>query len=187
MPQRCPANATRPSITLSLLALILACAGCGEANLLSISTPPTWEMVLKISGQEVTLPMTLLEVYVTDDYDYPEIYELSGEGITLVGEFPLDIRVDYGETWPALFGQQINILPRYNTYDGPKESYITLPSGQIAEVTGGHFTAESQSGQYAGRDGDLTLSGKITLHLKTGSGEEKIARGTFAVHCMTWG
>ena len=56
----------------------------------------------------------------------------------------------------------------------------------MAVVTGGSFTAEKLLGRYAGEAQDLTLSGKITLHLKTQAGE-KTVHGSFAAHCITWG
>ena len=58
---------------------------------------------------------------------------------------------------------------------------ITLPDRGAVPILSGDLVAERLSGKYA--DVDLTLSGRITLTTRDGD----VLRGTFAVHCVTWG
>jgi hypothetical protein len=65
----------------------------------------------------------------------------------------------------------------------PVDSKIALPGTPEIAVTGGTMFVEKFSGKLAGSDGDKTLSGKISLHLRDG----RTLEGTFAVHAVTWG
>jgi len=166
---------------------MLAWAGCsGEGDPgRSSGAVPVWELTLSGDGTTVTLPLHIMNVYLVEDHRYPETYELEGDGVVLAGEFPLDVHVDYDEAWEKLLGKSVAIKPKGGA-DGATESMLTLPGYGRLKVVGGSFTSEKYSGKYAGLEGDLTLSGSITIRVQTASGEKEYS-GRFAVQCVSWG
>jgi hypothetical protein len=161
-------------------ALSLGCTGNDASDV----TIPEWNLALNIDGGEVRLPLEVFNVYLVDDETYPEDFELLGEGVALVGEFPLDIHVGYGDDWEVLFGKNISIKPYGGFYLEPKNSVITLPGKPVMKVLGGSLIPEKVTGKYA--DLDMTLWGRINLLVQTPDGEKNF-EGTFAVYCVTWG
>lgn len=141
------------------------------------------KLVLTIDGTSVELPLEKLDVFLTEEEQYPEIFELHGGGVVLVGEFPAGVRVDYAENWRLLIGKTIPILPQGGVNRDEQLSSITLPGHAAANVVGGSFTVEKVSD---GWDAKTPLSGKIELKIATPEGEQVI-RGTFAVLGTTWG
>ena len=174
------------AFTVILCAALLPSAGCsgGESGGRSAAVPP-WELTLIVDGQTVTLPLSVMNVYLVEDHRYPETYQIEGDGVMLAGEFPLDVYVDYDEAWEKLLGKSIAIKPKGGDY-GATESMLTLPGYGRLKVVGGSFTSDKYSGKYAGMEGDLTLSGKITIRVQTDAGEKEYS-GTFAVQCVSWG
>lgn len=172
---------SRLGIAITLAAFV---SGCGSVSL--SSSPPSWELKLDMDGKQVTMPLEIMNVYLVEDHQYPEIFEIEGDGVVLVGQFPLDIHVDYEENWKLLIGKEIKISASGGDPRNERNSSIKPPEQKAMKVLGGTFVCEKFSGQYAGRDGDMTLSGKITLRVSTPSGE-KTYSGTFAVHCVSWG
>jgi hypothetical protein len=142
---------------------------------------------LKVDGVEVTLPLEAMNVYVTDNHEYPEHFEVLGVGITLVGECPLETRVDYEERWDVLIGKAIALSPRGGHPGEPREASVTLPGRPPMAVVEGSFVARRVSGDRPGKEGDKTLSGDVTIHVQDASGRTGTLSGTFAVHCITWG
>jgi hypothetical protein len=165
-------------------------AGCSEGSPEGGPSPEvkaSWALTLKVDGNPVKVPLEILHVYlVEDEKQYPEIFEIQGPGVALVGEFPMDVHVDYGEEWKRLFGKTVAIAPRGGDPRDPKESHLTLPGGEPLKVLGGSFTAEKLTGKWAGSKGDRTLHGRITLRVAAPGGE-KTLEGTFAVLAVTWG
>jgi hypothetical protein len=165
---------------------LLLLAGCDVAT--SVSREETvknfaQKLVLQIDGQSVELPLEKLDVYLTEDEEYPEIFELLGLGVVLVGEFPAGVRVDYGEHWNVLVGKAIPIAAKGGDPREEKTSSITLPGKPAANVVGGTFTVEKFE---EGWDAKTPLTGRIELKLATPEGEKSVS-GTFAVLGTTWG
>jgi hypothetical protein len=166
---------------------LLAAVGCssGEEGPES-SSKEAWRLVFTYNGSDVMLPLQGMDVYlVEDEEEYPEVYEINGPGVTMVGVLPMDSHVGYDENWPILFGKSIVVHPRGGAFE-EKESFIQLPDGTRARILGGSLVPEKVSGKYSGSEGDVTLSGTFTLRVMTSAGQEEIS-GRFAVHCVTWG
>jgi hypothetical protein len=162
-------------------------AGCENAvENKAPAAPPEWALNLTVDGAAVKLPLEIMDVFLVEDHAYPESYEIRGTGVTLVGEFPLTIHVDYGENWQLLKSQPIPISGTLDNPNVASQSTLQLPNIGTANVVGGSFTVDSISGEYAGVEGDLTLAGTIHLELQTQAGPKSVS-GTFAVHAVTWG
>jgi hypothetical protein len=177
----------RRAVRVNLIALgLLLASGCEVAtNASREETVKNFaqKLVLQVDGQSVELPLEKLDVFLTEEEEYPEIFELLGPGVALVGEFPVGVRVDYGEHWDLLVGKAIPIAAKGGDPRAEKTSSITLPGKPAANVVGGTFTVEKFD---AGWDAKTPLTGRIELQLATPDGEKTI-RGTFAVLGTTWG
>jgi hypothetical protein len=165
--------------------------GCGgsekaeDAELDRENARASWRIDLDENGSTHEIPVERFDIYLTEDADHPEIFEFHGDGVTLVGKFPSNVRVDYSEDLENLIGQPIQIEAQGGDPGEPKLSKITL-DGVVAPVATGTFTVERLSGKIQGSDGDRTVHGRIELHLRRGDGEH-ILRGTFGAHAVTWG
>jgi hypothetical protein len=143
-----------------------------------------WKLVLDDDGMRHEMPMERMDIFLTEDESYCEIFEIRGAGVTLVGEFPADIHVDYEAAYERLIGREIIILRRGGDPREPKMSKVTL-DGVVTPVTSGTFTVERLSGKWEDVDGDRTLHGTIELRVP-GSDGERTLRGRFATHAVTW-
>lgn len=174
---------TRCAWLVVAFALLVACSS-GEKT--SESKSGDWQLTFTYGGDEVTLPLQHLHIYlVEDEASYPEVFEIAGEGVALAGTFPMDTHVSYGEHWDVLFGKTITIDANGGARDDII-SYVQLPDGTKAFVIDGSLVPEKIEGKTTGIDGDKTLSGTFTLRVRTGMGEENIS-GRFAVHPVTLG
>lgn len=177
--------ATRAAAVMVPLALALAgCSGGGSSE--EAASPGDWALVLKPDGGEVTIALEIMNVFLVEDESYPEVYEIVGEGATLVGTFPENLHVGYEEAWERLFGTAVLIEP---TGGDPREtrfSFVELAPGVKSRVTGGTIVFERISGKMEGVEGDKTLHGRVMLKVDTGLGEETVT-GTIAVHVVAWG
>jgi len=179
----------RVCLAFTLVSLLLM--GCGrkgtaeDAELDRESARASWKIDLEENGSTHEIPLERFDIYLTEDANDPEIFEFHGAGVTLVGRFPSNVRVDYSETLENLIGKQIQIEAQGGDPGEPKLSKITL-DGVAAPVATGTFTVESLSGKIQGSDGDRTVHGRIELHLRRGDGEH-ILRGSFGAHAVTWG
>ena len=171
-----------------LLALLgtLGCSDAGGEDGPSADAKASWALVLKIDGADVRLPLEHLFVFLVEDETDSEIFEILGPGVALVGEFPADVHVGYGEDWPKIFGKTFGILEQGGDPREPKESHVVLPDGTRARVLDGTFTAERLTGKWAGLKGDRTLHGRVRLRLETPGGE-KAVEGAFAAQAVTLG
>ncbi len=171
----------------TLLCLILmTLAGCGDGLPGALSTSRTWELVVDIDGTQVKIPLDVMNVYLVEDVAYPETFEILGDGVSLVGKFPIDLHVGYEEDWQKLIDHEITISDSYEGYREIRSSTIILPGREPMTVLGGTLVFDSVTGKYAGRDGDITLAGEVTLRVKTPSGQVDL-KGTIAVHGVSWG
>jgi hypothetical protein len=171
--------------------LVFALTGCGTSGDPEQSardrdnSRQAWKITLDEDGATHEIPVERMDIYLTEDDSETEIFELHGDGVTLVGEVPLDARVDYAETFENLIGKPIEIRAQGGDPGDPKRSKITL-DGIPASVSAGTFTVERLSGKLEGSEGDRTLHGRIELRLHGLDGERTL-RGSFGVHAVTWG
>ena len=166
-----------------LSALTIPACGGGENK---AAAPDEWRMVLNHKLETLTIPLDAMNVFLVEDESYPEYFAIEGERTALVGQFPAGLGVGYGEDWKALFGKTIVISPHGGDPADPQDSFVEMPDGVRARVSGGTIVFEKLTGKTAGVDGDLTLSGRVMLIVQTAAGVENLT-GTIAVHCVTWG
>ena len=174
-------------LTFMFAAVVGFSAGCADENGSGLFSPPQWKMVLHFEGAELEFPLEVMNVFLVEDHAYPETYEMIGPDVTLVGEFPLDVHVDYGEDWKKLIGVTVTISPSYDLGREIKQSTITLANGTTLKVVDGTFTPKEFTGKYAGSEGDMTLTGVITVTVQTPASGEQTLEGTFSVHAVSWG
>ena len=166
------------------VSVMIACSSGGGSN--RTVDKNTWKLTFTYDGSDVELPLETMLVYLVEEEDqYPEVFEIAGDGVTLVGTFPMDSHVGYEENWPIIFGKSIEVASSGGARDD-KMSSIRLPDGTNAFVSGGTLVPEKLEGTLDGLEGDKTLHGTFTLRVRTGMGEEEIS-GRFAVHCLTLG
>lgn len=145
-----------------------------------------WKLVFAYDGADMELPLEKMEIYlVEEEQQYPEVFEITGSGVTLVGTFPMDCHVGYEENWPVLMGRTITVAASGGARDDMM-SYVQMPDGGKAFVVGGSLVPEKIAGKIDGMDGNRTVSGTFVLRVRTGLGEEELT-GRFAVHCYTLG
>jgi hypothetical protein len=182
-----------PSLVLTAIAVALSLHGCSapagddaaRAARDREQAESGWKLAIEDGGQAHELALGRMDIYLTEDEAYPEIFEILGEGVTLVGEFPAGVRVDYDEDFEKLVGQAIPVSASGGDPREPKSSSVTL-GPLAAPVTGGSFTVEKVTGRWSGSEGDKTLHGTIELRIPSADGERTV-RGRFAVHAVTWG
>jgi len=166
---------------------LLLSSGCAEVeDLTSLKQEVEsfeQKLVLEVAGKPVEIPLEKLDIFLTEDEEYPEIFEMHGSGVVLVGTFPADVRVDYGDHWDRLVEKPIPISDEGGDPRDLKKSHVTLPGQAKLTVTGGTFTVEKFSDSY---DAKTPLTGRIELKVETPAGEQTY-KGTFTVKGTTWG
>jgi len=174
--------------SLPALLVLSLLVSCGPPPTAVASKSEKWKLILDVKGQKVELPLEVMYVHLTDDDAYPESFEIKGASINLVGEFPVSLRIGYGEEWEKILNKEIKIMNRvradYYWIEGP--STITLPGAPMRYISSGTFTIKKISGKMAGIEGDITLSGEVTLNMSVGDDIEQV-KGTFAVHGVSLG
>ena len=186
-------NSSRFSMTLTAIGVALALAGCdvsgGDTQVQAAHdrerSKADWKLTVEWAGGRHELPIERMDIFLTEDEEYPEIFEMLGEGLALVGEFPAGVSVDYDEAHENLIGKTVMIAPSGGDPREPKQSFVTL-GGMRVPVLGGTFTVEQTRGKWAGSDGNKTISGTIELRIP-GEGGETTIRGRFASHAVSWG
>lgn len=168
---------------LVVLSSIAGLLGCSPPAPVEPPEPIDPKLTLAVDGVETDVAITELDIYLVEDSAYPEHFRFEGPGIELVGEFPLDIHVDYGEHWEVLLGRPIAIAHTtdYPRLNGP--SRIRLPNLGSVEIVSGTFTVERIGASY---DSDTQLFGTISLTYAGDSGDVTLS-GRFAVNASTWG
>jgi hypothetical protein len=175
----------RAGVLGAYLALLLA-AACGGSDQRAgepVAAPDGWQLVLEVDGERVVLPLARLDIYLVEDDEYPERYELHGEGVTLAGTFPLTLHVGYEEAFERLVGRRVPVEPESADPAAPKRSVLVLPDGRTLAVTGGWLEVERIA---PGTTGDAGAHGRLELRVR-GDGGERELRGRFAVQLAAWG
>lgn len=143
-----------------------------------------WKLTLDDAGATSEMPIERMDIYLTEE-GYPELFEIRGSGVTLVGEFPRDVRVGYDEAFEKLIGKPVTILASGGDPREPKNSSVTI-HGMGAPVVVGSFTVEKVTGKWSGSEGNKTIWGTIEVRIP-GADAERTLRGRFAAHAVTWG
>lgn len=178
-------SAPRRARALGVLALVVL-VGCGGGGGEQAAAPEAWKMVLNHNSSSVVIPLNAIDVYLADDESYPEYFSIESDGVVIGGTLPQGVHVGYNEDWQQLFGKAIVVSPQGGDPSDPRDAYIELAEGVRSKVMGGTIVFEKISGKTGGKDGDLTLSGRVMLVVQTGAALENVM-GTIAVHCVTWG
>lgn len=168
-----------------LLAGIVTVSSCGADEPDTRAAVDAFEQKLEIAfdGGTIAIPVETMEVWLTDSPSRSESFEISGEGVSIVGAFPKDLRVDYAENWHVLVGRPVPISSRGGDPDFDRPSILTVPGVGQYRVIGGTLTVDSVA---AGWNGQTPLTGRIELRVRAATGEVSL-NGTFAVKAMTWG
>lgn len=176
------------AVFLSLLAVItlVGCGGGGSEGEPDRSAAPRPELRLMVAGEEVVVPLEMMDVFLVEDDSYPETFEIRGPGVLLVGAFPLDVHVDYEADLSKLEGHEVVLQSTGGGYGQPQTSKLTLPGGTAQAVIGGWFMVEASTGPQEGVKGDGTISGRISVQVQGEFGTTALS-GTFAVPATTWG
>jgi hypothetical protein len=173
--------------TSAVLAILAGCSGDSDGDGPSAAVKASWTLTLRVDGADVALPLETMNVMLAEDPNVrPEVFEVLGPSVVLVGDFPKGLTVGYGENWAALFGKSIAISPRGGDPREPKDSRVEIPGKGAWRVLGGTLAPEKLTGRHAGSKGDRTLHGRISLRVDTGAGEATV-EGRFAVQAVTWG
>jgi hypothetical protein len=160
---------------LALLVALAALCACGVPGG-GPEPPKPGTMRLSVEGREVELKVEVLDVYLVENPDaYPESYVLRGPDVGLVGKFPQDLHVGYGEKFDLLKQRPITILRETGLDVEESPSFVTLPGAKPVDVTGGTIKVERVDGS--------TLSGTVLLQFA----DRAPVSGTFAVEAKTWG
>ena len=178
---------------LGVLLLFLALCGCSrhvatEADTIDqdvAKAQATWKLSLGTEGTTSELPLVAMDIYLVDDPEqWPEIFEISGPEVTLVGAFPMDLHVGHETAFQRLIGKSVAIDAHGGDPHDPKNSRVRL-GGSDMPVLSGTVTFERVSGKWAGEQGDQTLWGRVELRVPGAAGD-RMVRGSFAVHAVTW-
>jgi hypothetical protein len=179
----------RQSAVLLPLVATIALVGCAsneEADRAARSGQPASELRLIVGQEEVALPLEMMDIFLVEEYAYPETFEMRGPGILLVGQFPLDVHVGYEANLEVLRGRDIALQPSGGGSFEPKASVLKLPGRARMAVLGGRFVVEQSTGPREGVKGDGTLSGRISIQVQGESGLTTL-EGDFSVPATTWG
>jgi len=177
---------------LSFIAVmvLVGCASKDEAGQAGDAGRLTSELRLVVGQEEVSLPLEMMDIFLVEGQAYPETFAMRGPRVLLVGEFPLDIHVDYEGNLEALVGREIIVQSsggeRGSEYGQPQASTLTLPGRAPLAVLGGSFVVDETTGPREGVKGDGTLSGRIGIQVQDASGVTTL-QGHFAVQATTWG
>lgn len=144
-----------------------------------------WVLVIEDGGAKSELPTEVMNIFLSENDDDPEPFEIVGTGVALAGSIPAAMRVGYGEEFAKLVGKPIPLAANGGDPSEPKSSSVTL-NGVRYPVAGGTFTVERLSGKWEGSEGNRTLHGTVELRV-VGADGERTVRGTMAVHAVTWG
>ncbi len=186
-------NQIAPRISVIALAAfsVFWLSGCGGQKAKE-KVREGWRIVLKNKKQTYDMRLSVMNVYVTDPVaaaEYPEAFEIFGENIHLIGTFPLDKRVGFESNFDILLNTPITVkMQMMNARDykiNDRFSAIVLPEGGRKYVKG-QIIFRERTGSTTGRDGDVTLTGEITLEVGTDSDQQTLT-GTISVHPVAWG
>ena len=170
---------------------LLCLGGCGGKK---EKGPPTdgWKIILKDGKQSLEYRLSVMNVYVTDPVaaaEYPEAFEVFGENVHLLGTFPLETRIGFDSNIDVLLNTPITIkMQMMNARDYKIENSFSsiILDGADRKYVKGEIIFRQRTGKTTGRDGDITLTGEITLEIGTGA-DRKTLTGTISVHPVAWG
>jgi hypothetical protein len=161
----------------------LAGCGAGEPDAQVAVERFQQSLVIQFEGKAFPIPIDALDVWLTRNSSRPEIFEIHGNGVAIVGAFPPGLRVGYDENWHALVGKSVPVSARGGNPRYQKPSVLNVPRLGQFRVIGGHIVVETVE---PGWGGQTPLTGRIQLRVRAARGES-VLNGAFAVKAMTWG
>ena len=184
--------------TILAFSTLIFIAGCLEPPPPPRPSRPKPELVLKVDGEEVRMPLELLSVYLSENKNIPETFEIDSPldysreneldppDVMLVGEFPKTLRIGYSEHWELLFDKPVKLLSYGGARESPRASTLKLPGKPRMNVIGGSITFEDIWYARIRSKSNPTISGTIRIRVRTDQGVREYP-GTIAVRCMGWG
>jgi hypothetical protein len=167
----------RPVAILVAVLLAILVGGCGKK-------PDA--LTVTLDGKPLELSLEKMDIFLVDseaEREFPETFQLIGPEVVLVGTFPMNVRVGYGENYQVLNGRAITIGKEGGDVREPKRSSIIV-GGSQALIESGSFTV-TKIGKT--QDAKTPLVGTVTLLLHMPDGTDKVVTGTFRVNATTWG
>lgn len=185
----------RPARLAVLLLTGLLALGCGAPGAEKPSKPGEWKIVLNKDTDRHEFPVEIMNIFLVDpDYEdeYPEAFEITGNGIHLIGTFPRGLRIGYEAEYARLLSKPISVaIQSQDVADRgatDKYSFIKFPGASQRYVKSGTVTFTRISGKHEGKDGDLTLTGTIELKVDGPNGQTvETYTGTVSLHPVSWG
>jgi len=167
--------------------VLVVFAGCGraptESEIKANVANFDQKLILTINESETELKLEQLDIFLVDDDEAMESFQLRGSNVLLAGTFPKEIRVGYDEEWSTLVDEEIPISAKVVFGSDETESTVILPGLGKVPVTGGSITIDRHD---PGFDAKTPLTGKVRLIIKSPKGEQTI-EGTLSVLAKTWG
>jgi hypothetical protein len=167
---------------------LTSCGGTGDsaatADLARTQAKAAWKLSVADAGATSEMSLERMDIYLTED-EYPEYFEIRGDGVVLVGEIPQDLKVGYDEAFDKLIGKAIPLKAHGGDPREEKDSFVTI-NGLAYPVSGGSFTVQKVTGKWSGSEGDKTVHCTVELKLPSANGDRTVT-GTFAVNAVTWG
>lgn len=162
-----------------IFVLLLVTAACGDRIDVKKVAAGEGYLLLDPDGRKLKVSVKEMEIYLIDpDYQdkYPEMFKITGPDLELVGSFPMNVKVGYGEHFDNMVDQTVDIAASGNPRSRKNiDSHITIPGETRVYVEGGTLRVKEVDGKI--------LQGDITLDLEGG----KTFSGTFAFKGTTWG
>ncbi|HZE96675.1 MAG TPA: hypothetical protein VE981_06600 [Planctomycetota bacterium] len=169
--------------------LMAACGGGSEEDAARdrAAAASTWALAIKLEVIDVRIPVEAMNVLLFKDEEVakstPTVFEVQGQGVSLIGEIPPAANPGYDEKWEKLIGVPLTIKSMGDFGRDVVESHLGMAGKLEMKISSGTMTVDSISGKWSGSQGDKTLKGRITLTLQDG----RTLQGTFATHALTWG
>jgi hypothetical protein len=141
------------------------------------------ELELNVDGQPIVLPLGEFDVYLPTDDTTPEVFEIWGEEVNLVGSLPPGDMVGIEDNWKGLVGKPIEISATVNSDEvEQQDSTPTLPGRGEVKVLGGHIMIDHVEATY---ESQTPLRGTIELRIQTPTGEQTLP-GKISAVGITW-
>ena len=174
----------RTAVACLSFAIVLLPLACGTSSSDLRGIVQQGRMVIELDGQQIPVQVNGMDIYLVDpEYEdqYPEQFHIHGEEIELVGSFPMNLHVGYGEDLELMVGHRVTIAPHAQINWDEFNSAVNIPA-LGGNVRSGSLVVDRVLGQNPEGAGKV-IEGTLTLELD----DRRTARGAFTLLAVTWG